>query len=281
MRVSSKKYKVFFISGALSVTVLGALTLVAQITYADLVDDPSEDKSGVVLPSRSSAPNHGGLIQDEKPNQPRSQGLRSKQSEPAVSPGPQMGPASSQSQSAQAPNKGSTDSPTRQSVDSKRPGSERGRNADAPIYFESEDLSGDRLGGTMILEKKVIVTQDDLRITADKAVLTVDKLTNEVTEVVATGNVKFSKKDPELGKTVTADSKEAVFNNSTRTVVLKGDPKMVRGTDVIRGRQIIYDLTTGWVKATRVEGVVQPSKADSKKTSAKPVPQTEGVSDDN
>lgn len=133
------------------------------------------------------------------------------------------------------------------------------------VKFWSRSLSGFKQQGSLILEEDVVVTQDDIRIEADKATILFANKSNEVKEVQAVGSVKFQRTDPETGLPVRAQGREAVFNNGKRTVVLKGDPVMYRGEDVIRGKVINYDLRNGWVKADRVEGVVQPSqKANSK-----------------
>ena len=126
-----------------------------------------------------------------------------------------------------------------------------------PVKFWSKELSGQKSKGILILEENVVVTQADMRLEADKATLTSDIVTNEYKTVVAVGNVKFSGNDPETNQPVRAEAREAVFDNIARTVLLKGDPKFWRGKDLVRGRQINYDLKTGWVKADRVEGVVQ------------------------
>ena len=57
-----------------------------------------------------------------------------------------------------------------------------------------------------------------------------------------------------------SESREAFFDNVARIVILKGDPKLWRGKDIVRGRKITYDLKTGWIKSDRVEGVVQSAQ---------------------
>lgn len=134
------------------------------------------------------------------------------------------------------------------------------------VKFWSKTLSGFRQRDTLALEEDVVVTQDDIRLEADKATIFFEAGRTDVKEVHAVGSVKFSRVDPETGQPIRAEGKEAIFNNAKRTVVMKGDPILNRGDDVVRGKVIYYDLTNGWVKADRVEGVVQPSqkKAGSK-----------------
>jgi lipopolysaccharide transport protein LptA len=134
------------------------------------------------------------------------------------------------------------------------------------VKFWSKSLTGFRDQGSLMLEEDVVVTQDDIHLDADKATIFFEKGGNEVTEVHAVGNVKFSRKDPDTGEPIKAEGQEAVFDNAKRTVVMKGKPVLYRGTDVVRGKAIHYDLTNGWIKADRVEGVVQPA---AKKAGAK------------
>ena len=239
---------------------------------ADLIEDPSEDVvvPGVTGKAGSANPPQGdGLINDDSQRRPSSKSQEKQK----------------QNDSSQTAKPNVTEQ--KPAGESKRPDKgDRNRNPDAPVKFESLTANGSKDGGVIVLEKEVLVTQDDLKITAEKATIKVNPATNEVIEVIAVGNVHFSRRDPETGQPVTSDSKEAVFNNSNRTVVLKGDPKLMRGTDVVKGKQIIYDLNTGWVKATRVEGVVQPTKKqvegkdkekDKDKDAKKPAVNEDGI----
>jgi lipopolysaccharide transport protein LptA len=134
------------------------------------------------------------------------------------------------------------------------------------VKFWSNSLSGFRDQGSLSLEEDVVVTQDDIRIEADKAMIFFERTTNEVKEVHAVGSVRFQRVDPESGQPIRAEGKEAIFDNAKRMVTMKGEPVLYRGEDVVRGKVIYYNLVTGWVKADRVEGVMQPSV---KKTGSK------------
>lgn len=231
---------------------LTGILFYAMPVRADLVDDPSEDMPAAPTsanPQKQQHPASGtadGLIDVDGPSK-----VRPKQNE--------SNPEGAVKTEV---------SPTK-SVEPRKTGKSDKNNANnEPVKFWSKVFSGQNKEGILVLEEDVVVTQGDLRIAADKATLYADKATNEWTKVVAVGNVFFSKKDPETGLPVTAESREAIFDNAARTVVLKGDPKLNRGTDVVRGKQITYDLNTGWVKATRVEGVVQATKQEPAKPDA-------------
>ena len=127
------------------------------------------------------------------------------------------------------------------------------------VKFWSKSLSGLRNPGSLMLEEDVVVTQDDIRLEADKATIFFEPKSREVREVHAVGSVRFSRVDPDTGQPIKAEGREAIFSNSKRLITMKGEPVMYRGDDVVRGKVIYYDLKNGWVKADRVEGVVQPA----------------------
>lgn len=216
----------------------------APRSYADLQDDPVEEPAPAA--KEPGKINSSGLIRDESE--------RRQQATPKAK--------------EEKPNESKRPIKSEKNTDKTASQSGSSANSNTPIKYSSERLAGQKQGGVVVLEENVVVTQADMRIEADKATIHFDQATNEVIDCVAVGNVKFFRRDPETGNPVTADGREAVFNNRDRTVTLKGDPKLVRGGDIVRGRQIIYDLTSGWVKADRVEGVVQPSKQDPGKSNS-------------
>jgi len=146
------------------------------------------------------------------------------------------------------------------SGDQKPAAKSRAKQAKAGIVkFWSRSLSGFRDQGSVMLEEDVVVTQDDIRLEADKATIFFESKSRDVKEVHAIGSVKFSRIDPDTKQPIRAESHEAVFSNAKRMVTMKGEPVLYRGDDVVRGKVIYYDLNNGWVKADRVEGVVQPA----------------------
>lgn len=127
------------------------------------------------------------------------------------------------------------------------------------VKFWSKSLSGLRSPGSLMLEEDVVVTQDDIRLEADKATIYFEAKSREVREVHAVGSVRFSRVDPDTGQPIKAEGREAIFSNAKRLITMKGEPVLYRGEDIVRGKVIYYDLKNGWVKADRVEGVVQPA----------------------
>lgn len=133
-----------------------------------------------------------------------------------------------------------------------------------PVHFESKGLRGLREKGTVELIEDVVVTQGDLRMEADRAQIFYDENQREVMKVVATGNVKMFNVDKSTGEKMKAFCNEVHFLNSERTVVMEGNARLWRGTQsVIRGKKITYEIDSGWIKADRVAGELQPE--DTKK----------------
>ena len=59
-----------------------------------------------------------------------------------------------------------------------------------------------------------------------------------------------------------------VIDVGINRVELEGNARLWRGADLVRGKKIIYEMDTGWIRADRVAGEVHPPEKD-----AKPSPQ--------
>lgn len=130
-----------------------------------------------------------------------------------------------------------------------------------PVHFESKGLRGLREQGTVELIEDVIVTQGDLRMEADRAQIYYDENQKEVEKVVAVGNVKMFNVDKSTGEKMKAYCNQVQFLNKDRTVIMEGNARLWRGTQsVIRGKKITYEIDTGWIKADRVAGELQPEE---------------------
>ena len=128
-----------------------------------------------------------------------------------------------------------------------------------PVKFQSSGLTGFKDQGTMELVNDVVITQGDTKMEADKVKAFYDQKSKELVKIIASGNVKIFKDDPDPTKKVRSTSQEAVFFNKDRKVILKGNPQLIRnGGDIVRGKEITYELDTGWMRVDRVEGVLVP-----------------------
>lgn len=142
-----------------------------------------------------------------------------------------------------------------------KPNGKAGSAKQEPVHFESKGLRGLREKGTVELIEDVIVTQGDLRLEADRAQIFYDEDQKEVAKVLATGNVKISNVEQSTGEKMKAYSNQVQFNNKDRTVVMEGNARLWRGSQsVIRGKKITYEIDSGWIKADRVAGELQPEE---------------------
>ena len=244
------------------VFVMWCLLLVGQgfQVFGDIIDETDDTGGG---PGKKAEHHQGGVKSREGKKTPITDDDLIRGKVNGDSPVPASQPVSTDGQGGKERSKKS---------DAKGRHGQNDESAKEPIKFRSETFHGQKTQGILILEENVVVTQADIRLEADKATLTSDPITDEIKTVVAVGNVKFQRKDPETGQLVRAEGREGILDNQARTVVLKGDPKLWRGKDIFRGKLITYDLKTGWVKADRVEGVVQAAPAASKEKQVEPKP---------
>jgi lipopolysaccharide transport protein LptA len=140
-----------------------------------------------------------------------------------------------------------------------RPRKGEGHDNTLPITWKAKGFKGTRAGKLIELKQDVEVNQDKMKMTADRADIYFDD-SDALSKVHANGNVKIRKEAALPQDRIFARGNEAVFYNAERKVVLKGKALLQRGQDVVRGKQISYDLDTGWITVDSVEGVVQPGE---------------------
>ena len=171
---------------------------------------------------------------------------------PKTNPRPEDGPASTTDTKSNEPTSNSSEA----KADSK-----------APIKLKGDGQSTySRKKGIMTLKDNVVITQGNLRLQSDEAVVTFYKIKSkddgdEVKKVEITGHVKVSKYDPDPAERMTAHGDRAIFLNKTQKVRLIGNARLYRGGDLMKGRQITYDIQTGMVLVDQAQGVVQPKES--------------------
>jgi len=145
-----------------------------------------------------------------------------------------------------------------------RPG--ESHNNSAPINWKAHGFKGTRAGRLIELNRDVEVTQDKMTFTSDRAEIYFNEK-DEVNKVNAIGKVKIVKTALLPQDRVTARGDEATFYNTERKLIMRGmksTPKrkamLSRGGDVVSGKEISYDLDTGWITVDSVEGIVQPGE---------------------
>ena len=136
----------------------------------------------------------------------------------------------------------------------------RGQNK-AQLKWEASSLKADRNNKYIDLKKDVKLTQGDLLITSDEAVIYFDD-NSQVLRAEASGNV-FIKKG--TGKEqLSAKSGKAVFYVRKRKILLTQNPIVWKQIDVIRGNSISYDVDTGMVTVSKVEGILESKMKEGK-----------------
>ncbi len=163
-------------------------------------------------------------------------------------------PKADKDTSAPTTNKGSGKKTTNKTRTSADPENARKQ----PVRWKSKGLKATKEKGVMELSQDVTVTQGDLQLKANHAKIYYDEKSDEVSRVVVTGNVRITKSAPDPKDRLTGVGNEGVFYNSDRKVILRGNAQLIRGDDVLRGKQINYELDTGWISVDNVEGVMQP-----------------------
>lgn len=128
-----------------------------------------------------------------------------------------------------------------------------------PITIKSNEMSADNKGKTAIFSGKVVAKQGDITIFADKLVVSYADKNGDVEKVEAIGTVRIV----QLNRTGFAD--QAVYDSHNGRIVLTGSPRVVQGSDSIRGKVITYyvddeksDVSSGGDPKARVEAVINP-----------------------
>ncbi|MBP9707864.1 MAG: lipopolysaccharide transport periplasmic protein LptA [Oligoflexales bacterium] len=131
-------------------------------------------------------------------------------------------------------------------------------NAKLPVKISSEGASAIRDDGIIELIKNVVITQGDLKLNSNEAKVYFNNETNEVEKILAEGDVRMEKIDPNTKVLVKAQGKKMTYLNDEQKVILEGNARLDRGRDLLRGKKITYDMTTGEVIVDSVEGLLHP-----------------------
>lgn len=134
----------------------------------------------------------------------------------------------------------------------------------APIHLKSDGTttySQDKL--TVILQKNVMITQDNLRLQSDEAkvqFLPKNSADSGVKTAILDGKVSIARYSSDPSERMNAKSDKATFDNVQQLVTLDGNARLWREGDLVKGERIVYDLTTGMIKIEKAQGVVQPDR---------------------
>ena len=129
------------------------------------------------------------------------------------------------------------------------------------LKWEASSLKADRNNRYIDLKKDVKLVQGDLVITSDAAMIYFDN-NSQVIRAEATGNVYISKGTGV--EQLSAKSGKALYYVKKRKILLTENPIVWKQIDVIRGNSISYDVDTGMVTVSKVEGILESKMQEEK-----------------
>ena len=127
------------------------------------------------------------------------------------------------------------------------------RNSD-PIDIKSDRLEAHNKERKVIFMGNVQARQRDVLIFSDRLTTFYDKAGKDVERIVAEGNVKITQADK------VGTSREAVYENLTRKLIMMGDPHLWQGKDELRGEIITVFLDEDRVMVDKARGLFSPSR---------------------
>ncbi len=104
------------------------------------------------------------------------------------------------------------------------------------IIISSETLTADNKNNTAVFEGKVVAKTDDMTMYSDKMTVSYDSKDSKIIKIHALGNVKVHNEDRALF------SKEAIYIEKEEKIIFTGNPKAIKGGNMITGKQIIFFL---------------------------------------
>ncbi|MBF8250548.1 MAG: lipopolysaccharide ABC transporter periplasmic protein LptA [Deltaproteobacteria bacterium] len=124
-----------------------------------------------------------------------------------------------------------------------------------PINITSDNMEAETKANRVTFRGNVVARQKDMTITSNELIATYIDGGKELSDVVATGNVRITQQD----KIAVAD--RALFLNTERKIILSGNPKVWQGKDIISGDKIIYFLDEDrTIVEGRTRAVIHPRK---------------------
>jgi lipopolysaccharide export system protein LptA len=103
-----------------------------------------------------------------------------------------------------------------------------------PIRVSAKSLVWDHKEQKAAFHQEVVAQQKDLTIYADDLVIYFNEANNDVTRIVAKGNVRITQLDRR------ASCEEAVYDRAQNSIVLEGNPVLRQGQNEVRGKRVIF-----------------------------------------
>jgi lipopolysaccharide export system protein LptA len=121
-----------------------------------------------------------------------------------------------------------------------------------PIDITSSQLEANLKSHIIIFKGNVVAKQGDVVLYCNTLTSYYDAKDKNITKIVATGDVKITKKD------MIATGNEAIFDNVQKLLTLTGSPRIWQAKNIIEGTKIIFYLGTDRIFVEGAKSLYNP-----------------------
>lgn len=108
-----------------------------------------------------------------------------------------------------------------------------------PVEVTADNLEVDQTTGQATFTGNVLVTQGEMKLSADKVQVIYDQEARKIARMDATGNVLL------VSGPDAAEAQNAEYTVDSGTIVMTGNVLLNQGPSTIAGERMVVDLTTG------------------------------------
>ena len=109
----------------------------------------------------------------------------------------------------------------------------------AAIEVTADSLSVDQDSGTAVFSGNVIISQDDLRLSASQVEVVYSEESGDIARLIASDNVTF------VTSNDAAEAQNADYNVATGILTLTGDVLLTQGASAVSAERMVLNLQTG------------------------------------
>ena len=109
----------------------------------------------------------------------------------------------------------------------------------AAIEVTAASLSVDQDSGTAVFSGNVIISQDDLRLSASQVEVVYSEESGDIARLIASDNVTF------VTSNDAAEAQNADYNVATGILTLTGDVLLTQGASAVSAERMVLNLQTG------------------------------------
>ncbi len=151
------------------------------------------------------------------------------------------------------------DAPPAGKAETKKSGSTFEFNRKDPIYITADWMEADQTKNSITYKGRVVTVQNNITMRSETLTAYYDPETKLMKQIIAEGKVNATQGDR------VATGEKAVFDDTTKTVTLTGNPVMRQGNNQVSGVKVIYfteqdrSIVEG-DKTTRVVATIFPDE---------------------